>query len=177
MRSLGRKCRAHDSGLSLLHRSRLRRRPVVKSEEMEQAMHEIEADLVFGRGVETPRVRLRGLDADNDFTVVERKHIGRPRKIHELLMQLRDAAIGNQDDVYLWEGRQDAAGPRQSQAMLQCALRKFLQIANVDAVFSLGIPHPHLRTIVHKLEFAPAAVPLVSAAETVLARSSVLSFS
>ena len=175
--SLGGQRRAQDLGLSSLHHSRLRRRPVVKSEKVEQPVHEVEADFVFARGAETRRVVPRSFDAEDDFAVLEGEHIRRTGKAHELLMQLRHATIGNQNHVHLCQARQDSCACRQREAMLQGALRKFLQSTEIDTQLSLGISHSHLGTAIHKLEFEAMTASRRSAAAIVLAWSSVFNLS
>ncbi len=66
---------------------------VVESVQVQQAVHDVELDLLFGRGTERARLSARSFGADENFAVLKRDHVRRAGNTEKLPMQLRDAAI------------------------------------------------------------------------------------
>src|ERR1700756_1225657 len=90
---------------------------------------------------------VRGLDADKDFAVLKREHIGRTRLIHEFPMQRSHSSIRNEPHENLVQFSQIG---RFSHLQLQTPAQRFsceyLEISHVDRDFSLTIAHGNVRS-------------------------------
>src|SRR5436190_358810 len=86
------------------------------------------------------------LDADKNFTVLKRQHVGRTRFPKKLPMQPCHPAIGNEPNENLSQSHQFRAFLAPSlYAMAHCALCELLKIVNVHRHNSLKIAHGDFR--------------------------------
>lgn len=94
-----RSCGAHDSRLHSSHDARRIGSVVVEAGEMEQAMHNIQFNLLRSRSAELTRLAPRGFDADENFTVLECDHVRGTGDIHEPAMEGAHAFVRYENDV------------------------------------------------------------------------------
>jgi hypothetical protein len=66
---------------------------IVKTVQVQEAMHDVQAKFADERISKDPSVMPGCLDADKDFAVLKRQHIGRSRLPEELPMQRRHSTI------------------------------------------------------------------------------------
>ena len=76
---------------------------VVETIEMQQPMQDVERDFVIDGLPVLGGVRARGFRTDHDVAVIEGDHIRRPGEAHEVEVNLRDAAIGDDGDAHFVE--------------------------------------------------------------------------
>jgi len=130
----------HQLFLHTLHLGRARLRLVVIAMEMEEAMRDIETQLVVEGCPKLSGLAFRGLGADEYFPVLKRDHVGWAGFIHESRMNPRDPPIRNEDDVHLRKRRENAPfSARQFQAGIRDALRKLAQGRKPDVHHPLAV--------------------------------------
>jgi len=69
---------------------------IVETVQMQQAVHDAQAELPRQRVPKPVSMTTRGLRADENFSVLKRHHVRRPNSVKELSMQRRHASIGDE---------------------------------------------------------------------------------
>ena len=98
-------CRGEDFLLRRTHPAALGRRAVVETIEMEEAMDEIEAQLMRERGAMRSRLPVCGFHTDEDLAVLKSDHVGRAGDSHEAVVQCTHPAIGDEENLNLLQTR------------------------------------------------------------------------
>jgi hypothetical protein len=81
-----------------LHPPRASLRSVIEAVQMQKPMDDVEAKLTPERVSKSPAMPLRCFDTDKNFTVLKRKHVGRPRLVQESPVQKRHPTIRDKPD-------------------------------------------------------------------------------
>jgi hypothetical protein len=107
------------------------------------------------------RVTACSLDADKNFSVLERKHVSGSQVSEKLPVQNRYPPIGNEPHEDLAQLTQITSFPlSQSQTTLHGAICEAFQLTNIDADFSLQIPHADAGKGIPRSETAAGAISL-----------------
>src|SRR5215471_5353065 len=117
-------------------------------------MDDVQLELARQRIAECARVTACGLDTDKNFAVLKRKHVSGSHLSEKLPVQNRHPPIGNEPHKDLAQLTQVTSfSLSQLQATLHGSLCKCFKVTNIDADFSLKIPHTDARSarIAHRI--------------------------
>jgi hypothetical protein len=90
-----------NSFLHHLHLTGVSAVSIVETVQVQEAMHDVQTKFADERISEDPSVMPGCLDADKDFAVLKRQHIGRSRLAEEFPMQRRHSTIRDKQDENL----------------------------------------------------------------------------
>ena len=108
----------HHARLHRMHAPAGARFEIIEAIQMEQAVDEVERDLVIHGLSIVAGLGLRGFRADHDVAVLEGDHIGRSFDAHEFDVKLRDPAIGDDRHTDLLDpGQRKALVPGEGQTL------------------------------------------------------------
>jgi len=124
---------------------------------------------------ECARVTARGLDTDKNFAVLKREHVSRPRFSEKLPVQKSHPPIGNEPHEDLAQLTQITSFPlSQLQAMLHGSRCKGFKLTNIDADFSLEIPHADAGKGTLNLETPVGAISVSAASMFLIVHAQIL---
>ena len=110
-------------------------------------MGDVEAKLAGERVPKCAGMLLRGLDADKDFAMLKREHVGRTRLMHKFPMQRNHPSIRNEPHENLIQLIKVRQFPlTQLQTAAQRFPREYLEISHIDRDFSLTIANGNVRS-------------------------------
>jgi len=105
-------------------------------------MDDVQLELARQRIAECARMPACCLDTDKNFAVLERKHVSRSQLSEKLPVQKSHSSIGNEPHEDLAQPTQIISFPfSQLQGALHSSRCKGFELTNIDADFSLQIPH------------------------------------
>ena len=108
-------------------------------------MRNIEPQFVIGGRAKLPGLSSSRLGAHKDLAVLEGDHVSWATLPEKTTMQLRHAAIGDEDYAHFRKGSQDVlAGASELETRLQRAAREILKRGQLYRNFSLAIIHGDL---------------------------------
>ena len=110
-------------------------------------MGDVEAKLSRERIPKCAGMPFRGPDADKDFAVLKREHVGRTRLMHKFPMQRSHSSIRNEPHENLIQFSQIGRFSNlQPQTAAQRFRREYLEIRHFDRDLSLTIVHEDVRS-------------------------------
>src|SRR5438128_228969 len=113
-------------------------------------MGDVEAKLASERLPKCAGLPLRCLDADKDFAVLKREHVGRTRLMHKFPMERIHSSIRNEPNENLMQFIQVRRfPPTQLQTTEQGFPCEYLKIGHIDWDFLLTVAHVDVRGFSH----------------------------
>jgi len=138
-------------------------------------MDDVQLELA-GQGIaECVRVTACSLDTDKNFAVLERKHVSGSRLSEKLPVQNRHPPIGNEPHEDLAQLTQITSFRfSQLQATLHGAICEGFQLADIDADFSLQIPHADAGKGIPRSETPAGAISVSAGSMFLIAHAQIL---